>query len=213
MMEHSQVLVEQAHMVAQELVRVAILVRLPLEKQWLCLMVLASSLPLQWNEMWFEGLEEASRFYTERDMAGMFATLTPLHDQLNEIGESGRPPAKKSKRKKRRRKKNKGRKESNSVVVTCFPSFPFFLFFFFLFFLFLPLSFLSFSFSFSFFLFFSLNQPLRWRRSLWTTLARNSARLGSGAARIAARETKKTSPQPGTTTMPSTAAFARCCPS
>lgn len=66
MREHSPTLVEQAHIVAQELIRVAIL----------------------WSEMWYEGLEEASRFYTERDMAGMFATLTPLHDQLDDVGAS-----------------------------------------------------------------------------------------------------------------------------
>jgi phosphatidylinositol kinase/protein kinase (PI-3 family) len=45
--KHSATLVEQAQMVSQELVRVAIL----------------------WNEMWHEGLEDASRFH----FAGNFA--------------------------------------------------------------------------------------------------------------------------------------------
>lgn len=56
--EHSCRLVHQALMVSEELVRVAIL----------------------WHELWHEALEEASRLYFgERNIAGMFATLEPLH--------------------------------------------------------------------------------------------------------------------------------------
>ena len=62
--EHSPQLVNEAGMVSQELIRVAVL----------------------WGEMWHEGLEEASRLYTERDMDSMFAILTPLHAQLIEVG-------------------------------------------------------------------------------------------------------------------------------
>lgn len=59
--EHSPVLVEQALLVSNELIRIAIL----------------------WHEMWHEGLEEASRLYfTEHNVEGMFATLGPLHDLL-----------------------------------------------------------------------------------------------------------------------------------
>ncbi|CAL1276558.1 unnamed protein product [Larinioides sclopetarius] len=58
MMKHSGVLVEQAKMVSEELIRVAIL----------------------WQELWHEGLEEASRLYFgERNVKGMFAALEPLH--------------------------------------------------------------------------------------------------------------------------------------
>ena len=61
MREHSPVLVEQALLVSNELIRIAIL----------------------WHEMWHEGLEEASRLYfTEHNIEGMFATLGPLHDLL-----------------------------------------------------------------------------------------------------------------------------------
>ena len=59
--EHSPVLVDQALLVSNELIRIAIL----------------------WHEMWHEGLEEASRLYfTEHNIEGMFATLGPLHDLL-----------------------------------------------------------------------------------------------------------------------------------
>lgn len=59
---HSRVLVEQALMVSQELIRVAIL----------------------WHEMWHEGLEEASRLYFgDRNVEAMFATLEPLHEMLD----------------------------------------------------------------------------------------------------------------------------------
>uniref|UniRef100_A0A7M5XP27 non-specific serine/threonine protein kinase n=1 Tax=Clytia hemisphaerica TaxID=252671 RepID=A0A7M5XP27_9CNID len=62
--EHSLALVEQAMMVSEELIRVAIL----------------------WHELWAEGLEEASRLYFgERNVKGMFAVLDPLH-QIMENG-------------------------------------------------------------------------------------------------------------------------------
>ena len=61
---HSPDLVQQAQLVSQELIRVAIL----------------------WREMWNEGLEEASKLYTEWDIKGMFAVLTPLHEKLSEVG-------------------------------------------------------------------------------------------------------------------------------
>ncbi|KAI8819891.1 armadillo-type protein [Fimicolochytrium jonesii] len=58
---HSATLVEQALLVSQELIRVAIL----------------------WHEMWYEGLEEASRLYFgDHNVEGMFATLEPLHHML-----------------------------------------------------------------------------------------------------------------------------------
>ncbi|KAI8593944.1 armadillo-type protein [Geranomyces variabilis] len=58
---HSAILVEQALLVSQELIRVAIL----------------------WHEMWHEGLEEASRLYFgDHNEEGMFATLEPLHHML-----------------------------------------------------------------------------------------------------------------------------------
>lgn len=61
MCEHSPVLVEQAMMCSEELIRVAIL----------------------WHEQWHEGLEEASRLYFgEHDTRGMFQTLEPLHAML-----------------------------------------------------------------------------------------------------------------------------------
>ncbi|CAD7080067.1 unnamed protein product [Hermetia illucens] len=61
MRKHSPVLVEQAMMCSEELIRVAIL----------------------WHEQWHEGLEEASRLYFgERNIKGMFDTLEPLHAML-----------------------------------------------------------------------------------------------------------------------------------
>ncbi|CAG7725809.1 unnamed protein product [Allacma fusca] len=61
MCEHSQTLVQQAVMVSEELIRVAIL----------------------WHEMWHEGLEDASRLYFgERNVQGMFNVLEPLHARL-----------------------------------------------------------------------------------------------------------------------------------
>lgn len=60
---HSGVLVEQASMVAQELIRAAIL----------------------WHEMWHEGLEEASRlWFGQRNVEAMMATLAPLHEMMEQ---------------------------------------------------------------------------------------------------------------------------------
>ncbi|XP_057312523.1 serine/threonine-protein kinase mTOR-like [Hydractinia symbiolongicarpus] len=59
--EHSPALVQQAMMVSEELIRVAIL----------------------WHELWAEGLEEASRLYFgERNIKGMFTVLDPLHQMM-----------------------------------------------------------------------------------------------------------------------------------
>ncbi|GAB6019044.1 hypothetical protein CHUAL_000671 [Chamberlinius hualienensis] len=61
MCEHSNTLVQQAMMVSEELIRVAIL----------------------WHELWHEGLEEASRLYFgERNVAAMLASLEPLHEMM-----------------------------------------------------------------------------------------------------------------------------------
>ncbi|KAI1309348.1 Serine/threonine-protein kinase mTOR [Halotydeus destructor] len=61
MREHSSNLVQQAVLVSEELIRVAIL----------------------WHELWHEGLEEASRLYFgERNVQGMFETLEPLHAMM-----------------------------------------------------------------------------------------------------------------------------------
>ncbi|GJN89148.1 hypothetical protein Rhopal_002122-T1 [Rhodotorula paludigena] len=67
MRDHSATLVEQAVLVSQELIRVAIL----------------------WHELWHEGLEEASRlFYGDHNVDAMFATLEPLHDMLEKGPET-----------------------------------------------------------------------------------------------------------------------------
>ncbi|KAM0752153.1 FAT-domain-containing protein [Meredithblackwellia eburnea MCA 4105] len=67
MRDHSANLVEQALLVSQELIRVAIL----------------------WHELWHEGLEEASRlFYGDHNVDAMFATLEPLHDMLEKGAET-----------------------------------------------------------------------------------------------------------------------------
>lgn len=64
---HSALLIEQALLVSSELVRAAIL----------------------WPEMWYEGLEEASRlFYGDHNIEAMFATLEPLHDLLEKGPET-----------------------------------------------------------------------------------------------------------------------------
>jgi len=69
MMIHSATLVNQALLVSQELIRVAIL----------------------WHEMWHEGLEEASRLYFgNHNIEGMFATLQPLHQMLEKGPETMR---------------------------------------------------------------------------------------------------------------------------
>jgi FKBP12-rapamycin complex-associated protein len=67
MRQHSARLVEQADVVSHELIRVAVL----------------------WHELWHEGLEEASRLYFgDRNIEGMFATLKPLHDMLDQGPET-----------------------------------------------------------------------------------------------------------------------------
>jgi FKBP12-rapamycin complex-associated protein len=67
MKQHSAKLVEQAQLVSQELIRVAVL----------------------WHELWHEGLEEASRlFFGENNIEGMFATLEPLHTLLEKGPET-----------------------------------------------------------------------------------------------------------------------------
>lgn len=39
-----------------------------------------------WNELWHEGLEEASRIYfTEKNPEGMIAALEPLHQLMEEV--------------------------------------------------------------------------------------------------------------------------------
>jgi FKBP12-rapamycin complex-associated protein len=59
--QHNGELVEQAKHVSRELIRVAIL----------------------WNELWREGLDNASKLFVERgDIEGMFGILDPLHDQV-----------------------------------------------------------------------------------------------------------------------------------
>lgn len=58
---HSANLVDQAELVSDELIRVAVL----------------------WHELWYEGLEDASRqFFGEHNTEKMFATLEPLHEML-----------------------------------------------------------------------------------------------------------------------------------
>ncbi|KAF3938362.1 hypothetical protein ABW19_dt0205056 [Dactylella cylindrospora] len=64
---HSAVLVDQAALVSQELIRVAVL----------------------WHEQWHEGLEEASRLYFgDHNIDAMFATLEPLHEMLEKGPET-----------------------------------------------------------------------------------------------------------------------------
>ncbi|CAL5438270.1 unnamed protein product [Camellia sinensis] len=61
--QHSGVLVDQAQLVSNELIRVAIL----------------------WHEMWHEALEEASCLYfSEHNIEGMLKVLEPLHEVLEE---------------------------------------------------------------------------------------------------------------------------------
>ncbi|KAI3435635.1 hypothetical protein D9Q98_001694 [Chlorella vulgaris] len=63
--QHSATLVEQAQLVSQELIRMAIL----------------------WHEMWHEALEEASRLYFgESNVEGMLSTLLPLHEMMRKQG-------------------------------------------------------------------------------------------------------------------------------
>lgn len=64
MRSHSAKLVEQAEIVSQELIRVAVL----------------------WHELWHEGLEEASRLYFgEHNIEAMLRTLEPLHEMLERV--------------------------------------------------------------------------------------------------------------------------------
>lgn len=64
---HSPALVDQAVLVSQELIRVAIL----------------------WHEMWYEGLEEASkRFFGDKNVNAMLAVLAPLHKMLEKGPET-----------------------------------------------------------------------------------------------------------------------------
>lgn len=65
----SATLVDQAAVVSTELIRVAIL----------------------WHEMWYDGLEEASRqYFGEKDVEGMLSTLKPLHKMMEKGGETVR---------------------------------------------------------------------------------------------------------------------------
>ncbi|RMZ52908.1 hypothetical protein APUTEX25_001027, partial [Auxenochlorella protothecoides] len=65
--QHSATLVEQAQLVSQELIRMAVL----------------------WHEQWHESLEEASRLYFgESNVDGMLDTLLPLHEMMKENGPS-----------------------------------------------------------------------------------------------------------------------------
>ena len=62
---HSAALVDQAQLVSQELIRIAIL----------------------WHEMWHEALEEASRqYFGESNVDAMLATLLPLHEMMERAG-------------------------------------------------------------------------------------------------------------------------------
>lgn len=68
MRSHSAVLVEQAMLVSQELIRVAIL----------------------WEEQWHEALEEASKVYFgDQNVPAMLALLEPLHQGLERRGDAG----------------------------------------------------------------------------------------------------------------------------
>lgn len=69
MRAHSATLVDQALLVGQELIRVAIL----------------------WEEMWHEALEEASKLYFgEHNIPAMFGVLEPLHEQVEKGSKSAR---------------------------------------------------------------------------------------------------------------------------
>ncbi|CCF58185.1 hypothetical protein KAFR_0E00310 [Kazachstania africana CBS 2517] len=67
MRTHSPLLVEQAELVSHELIRVAVL----------------------WHELWYEGLENASRqFFGENNTDKMFEILEPLHQMLDKGPET-----------------------------------------------------------------------------------------------------------------------------
>ncbi|CCF56244.1 hypothetical protein KAFR_0A08100 [Kazachstania africana CBS 2517] len=64
---HSSLLVDQAELVCDELIRVAVL----------------------WQEQWYEGLEDASRqYFGEHNTEKMFATIEPLHELLSHPPET-----------------------------------------------------------------------------------------------------------------------------
>ncbi|KAG7693019.1 hypothetical protein KL933_004170 [Ogataea haglerorum] len=67
MRAHSARLVDQADLVSNELIRVAVL----------------------WHEMWYEGLEDASRsYFGDQNIEKMFQILTPLHRMLEKGPET-----------------------------------------------------------------------------------------------------------------------------
>jgi len=67
MLDHCENLVDQALLVSQELIRVAIL----------------------WHEIWHESLEDASRLYFgNRDINGMFEALEPVHKMMDKVRPS-----------------------------------------------------------------------------------------------------------------------------
>lgn len=67
MKEHSPVVVDQAELVSNELIRAAIL----------------------WHEQWYDGLEEASKHYfAEANIPGMFEVLLPLHEMVERVSLS-----------------------------------------------------------------------------------------------------------------------------
>lgn len=67
MRAHSSTLVDQADLVSNELIRVAVL----------------------WHEMWYEALEDASRaYFGEQNIDKMFSILEPLHDILQKGPET-----------------------------------------------------------------------------------------------------------------------------
>ena len=65
--QHSPRLAEQADLVSQELIRIAVL----------------------WHEQWHEGLEEASRLYFgEKNVQGMLEVLQPLHEMIEKTPQT-----------------------------------------------------------------------------------------------------------------------------
>lgn len=72
MRAHSAILVDQALLVGQELIRVAIL----------------------WEEMWHEALEEGSKLYFgDHNIPAMFGILEPMHEMLEKGSKSAREAA------------------------------------------------------------------------------------------------------------------------
>jgi FKBP12-rapamycin complex-associated protein len=64
MREHSNTIVDQAEMISTELIRAAIL----------------------WHEMWYDGLEEASKYYfADQNIPGMYQVLEPLHEMVERV--------------------------------------------------------------------------------------------------------------------------------